>query len=316
MKGKGFILILLFGIGLLFAGPLKYVPDFGKNPGHLRMYQYIPQNLDTGKNVPLVLVLHGSGQTAFSLSRASGFNKLADSLGFIVLYPDQPFYNNLLTAFSFYMPGKMKKDQSETASIHNMIFYMQKNFNIDSDRIFITGMSAGGAMSNVMLNAYPELFAAGALFAAPSILHEGVNPDSTHKPRIAIIQGKNDLTVFPRNADHLMEQWMKYFALDSADHKVTEHYKDHDLLRLTEYPKEGDAQLVRLDLARTGHLLLVDPGKGLKMGGQYSLFTKDVNFHLPYWISEFFGLTKAPHTPVQRSLGEVGKAQSSKKAQE
>jgi len=74
--------------------------------------------------------------------------------------------------------------------------------------------------------------------------------------------------------------------------------------------------LVRLDLARTGHILLVDPGKGLKMGGQYSLFTKDVNFHLPYWISEFFGLTKAPHTPVQRSLGEVGKAQSSKKAQE
>ena len=89
-----------------------------------------------------------------------------------------------------------------------------------------------------------------------------------------------------------MEQWREFFDLDSADHKVTEHYKDHELLKLTEYPKEGDAQLVRLDLARTGHILLVDPGKGLKMGGHYSLFTKDVNFHLPYWICEFFGLVE------------------------
>jgi len=292
MKRKGIILILLCGIGLLFAAPLKHVPDFGENPGHLRMYQYLPPNIDTLNAVPLVLVLHGSGQTAYSLSFASGFNKLADSLGFIVIYPDQPFYNNLLTAFSFYMPGRMKKGQSEPASIRNMIFYMQKNYTIDPERIYITGMSAGGAMANVMLNAYPDLFAAGALFAAPSILHEGLNPDRSHKLRIAIIQGKNDLTVFPRNADRLMEQWREFFDLDSADHKVTEHYKDHELLKLTEYPKEGDAQLVRLDLARTGHILLVDPGKGLKMGGHYSLFTKDVNFHLPYWICEFFGLVE------------------------
>ena len=212
-------------------------------------------------------------------------------MGFIVLYPDQPFYNNLLTAFSFYMPGKMKKDQSEPASIRNMIFYMHKNYNIDPHRIYITGMSAGGAMANVMLNAYPELFAAGALLAAPSILHEGINPDRSHKPRIAIIQGENDLTVFPRNADRQMEQWMEYFDLDSADHKVTEHYKGHELLRLTEYPKEGEPQLVRLDIARTGHLLLVDPGKSIKQGGKHSLFTKDVDFHLPFWICEFFRLT-------------------------
>ena len=292
MKRIGFLLILLCGIGLLFAGPLKHVPDFGNNPGHLRLYQYIPTRIDTSKPAPLLLVLHGSGQTAASLSFASGFNKLADSLEFMIIYPDQPFYNNLLTAFSFYMPGKMKKGQSEPASIRNMILYMQSNYNIDPERIYITGMSAGGAMANVMLNAYPELFAAGALFAAPSILHEDINPDRSHKPKIAIIQGKNDLTVFPHNADRLMKQWMKFFALDSTDQKVKECYKDHPLLTLTEYPIRGKAQLVRLDLARTGHLLLVDPGKDLKQGGHYSLFTKDVNFHLPFWICEFFGLDK------------------------
>ncbi len=292
MKRKEFIVIILCGIGLLIAGPLNHVQDFGKNPGHLNMYQYIPDDLNLQRPCPMVLILHGSGQTAHSLSRASGFNKLADSLGFIAVYPDQPFYNNLLTSFSFYIPGKMKKNQGETASIRNMIFYMQETYNIDSEKVFITGMSAGGAMANVMLNAYPEMFAAGALFAAPSILHEGLNPDRSHKPRIAIIQGKNDLTVFPRNADRLMEQWMEFFALDSADHKVTEFYKDHSLLTLTKYPSKGKAQLIRLDIAHTGHLLLVDPGKDLKQGGKYSLFTKDVNFHLPYWICEFFGLTE------------------------
>ena len=107
-----------------------------------------------------------------------------------------------------------------------------------------------------------------------------------------IIQGKYDLTVISKNADRLMEQWMKFFDLDSADHKVTEPYKGHSLLSLTEYPADDSAQLLRLDLARTGHLLLVDPGKAINQGGQYSLFTKDVNFHLPYWIVEFFGLVK------------------------
>ena len=286
------LFISLLCISILFAQKLEFVNNFGDNPGHLRMYQYIPKNLDTGKVVPLMLVLHGSGQTAFSLSRASGFNKLADSLGFIVIYPDQPFYNNLLTSFSFYMPGKMRKDQGETASIRNMIFYMKENYKIDPDRIFITGMSAGGAMSNVMLNAYPELFAAGALFAAPSNLYENINSDRSHQPRIAIIQGEYDLTVISKNADRLMEQWMKFFDLDSADHKVTEPYKGHSLLSLTEYPAQGETELVRLDIDRTGHLLLVDPGKAINQGGQYSLFTKDVNFHLPYWIVEFFGLVK------------------------
>jgi len=290
MKGKKFILILLCGISLLFAAPLEHVPDFGKNPGHLRLH--IPTTIDTSQEVPLLLVLHGSGQTAASLSFAGGFNKLADSLGFMIIYPDQPFYNNLLTAFSFYIPGKMKKDQGETASIRNMIEYMENNYKIDHDRIFITGMSAGGAMANVMLNAYPDVFAAGALFAAPSILHAGVNPDRGFTPRIAVIHGENDLTVHPKNSDHIVKQWQEYLEIETTEPVVTANYLGHPLLTLTDYSNIADKTLLRLDLARTGHLLLVDPGKSVKQGGHYSLFTKDVDFHLPYWICEFFGLTE------------------------
>ncbi len=287
---RSLIIIIILCTSMLLAKNIEFVKNFGNNPGHLNMYQYIPDDLETQKPCPMVLILHGSGQTAYALSLASGFNKLADSLGFIAVYPDQPFYNNLLTSFSFYMPGKMKKDQGETASIRNMIDYMENNYNIDKDRIFITGMSAGAAMSNVMLNAYPEIFAAGALFAAPSILHEGVNPNHEHFPRIAIIHGEYDLTVHPKNSDRIVEQWQEYLELENRTPKVIENYLDHTLLRLTNFSDTEDKTLIRLDIARTGHLLLVDPGKELKQGGQYSLFTKDVNFHLSYWICEFFGL--------------------------
>ena len=286
------LFICLAAFSLLFAQPLEYVPDFWPNPGHLRMYRHIPESLQPYDQVPMVLILHGSGQTAHSLAYAGGFNKLADSLDFIAVYPDQPFYNNLLTAFQFYMPGKMKKDQGETASIRQMVRYMCDRFPIDRDRIYITGMSAGAAMANVMLNAYPDLFEAGALLAAPSILHEGVNPDHSHHPRIAIIQGEIDMTVPPVHADKLTDQWLAFHELDQQDLTVTEHYLGYDFLRLSTYTSEGTPLLVRLDIARTGHLLLVDPGPKLKQGGHYSLFTKDVDFHLPFWICEFFKLTK------------------------
>jgi len=292
MKKNHVIFVLLTVFSLLHALPLEKVLDFGDNPGKLRMFTYVPGTINGEKDIPLVLILHGSGQSAKVLAAASGFNKLADSLGFIALYPDQPFYNNLLTSFSFYIPGKMMKDRGETASIRNMISYMCDNYPIDRDKIFITGMSAGAAMANVMLNAYPELFAAGALFAAPSNLYEDINPDRRHKPRIAVIHGDVDMTVLPKHADKIVSQWLDFFNLDPDDRKVSENYLDHSLLRLSSWPAEGEPQLVRLDLLKTGHILLVDIGNGIKEGGQYSLFTQDKDFHLPYWICEFFGLTK------------------------
>ena len=290
MKKNLFIFVFLAVFSLLHALPLEKVPDFGENPGKLRMFTYIPEMVNKKENVPLVLILHGSGQTAKVLAAASGFNKLADSLGFIALYPDQPFYNNLLTSFSFYMPGKMKKGRGETASIRNMITYMCEHYPVDRDRIYITGMSAGAAMSNVMLNAYPELFAAGALFAAPSNLYEEINPDRRHKPVIAVIHGDRDLTVLPKHADKVIIQWLDFFDLDPDDRKTSENYLGHSFLRLSSWPAEGEPQLLRLDLLKTGHILLVDIGNGIKQGGQYSLFTHDKDFHLPYWICEFFGL--------------------------
>ena len=273
------------------AQSMEQVRDFGDNPGKLRMFIHVPATIDPDKDPPLVLILHGSGQTAKTLARASGFNKLADSLRFIALYPDQPFYNNLLTSFSFYMPGKMEKDKGETASIRQMIRYACDHYPIDRKRIYITGMSAGAAMANVMLNAYPSLFNAGALFAAPSNLYAEINPHRDPNLRVAIIQGTRDLTVRPGHADKIEAQWLTYFGLND-DPVIIENYLDDPQLSLNIWPHAGMPQLMRLTLVKTGHILLVDLGNGLKQGGRHSLFTRDKNFHLPYWICEFFGLVE------------------------
>lgn len=290
MIRKIYILLICACFGVAMAKPMPSVADFGENPGKLRMFIHVPESIDPHTPAPLVLILHGSGQTANILAEAGGFNKLADSLGFIALYPDQPFYNNLLTSFSFYMPGKMRKDQGETASIKQMISYACDHYNINNDMIYITGMSAGAAMANVMLNAYPRLFKAGALFAAPSQLFEEINPELNPDLRIAIIHGKPDMTVPFRHAETVTQQWLTYFGLKD-DPFVQDDYLDDPQLTLKFWPKEGLPQVVRLELLRTGHILLVDIGKGLKQGGQYTLFTQDKNFHLPFWICEFFGLT-------------------------
>jgi len=284
------ITLILCLFSTLFAEDMELIDDFGENPGHLRMYVHVPTVTEREKPMPLVLILHGSWQTAKVLAKASGFNTLADSLKFIALYPDQPFYNNLLTSFSFYIPGKMRKDAGETASIRHMINYACDTYPVDTNRIFITGMSAGGAMSNVMLNAYPSLFAAGALFAAPSNLYEDINPRRDPDLRVAVIHGRHDLTVPFRHAIKIEKQWREYFGLDE-EALVTENYLGHAFLTLSMRPAFGLPRLLRLDLDNTGHILLVDVGKGLKQGGQYTLFTQDRDFHLPYWICEFFGLT-------------------------
>lgn len=290
MKKISHFLLLLFCCSLMFGQKIERVKQFGDNPGHLRMFQYIPETLDTHAPCPLVMVLHGSWQSAKALSHSGGWNKLADSLGFMIVYPDQPLYNNLLTVFSFYRPKKMMKGQGETASIRQMIDHMQDTWNIDNLQIYIIGMSAGGAMANVMLNAYPDLFEAGALIAAPSVMHGEQLITRSHIPRLAIIHGERDMIVWPENVDRLMEQWTEKHDLDSSTYTQIDNYWGNPYLSVLRYDKAGETVLLRMNIARTNHLLLIDPGDDLQHGGKHSLFSKDIDFHLPYWIMDFFGL--------------------------
>src|SRR5665213_896580 len=151
------------------AGGSKLVeyPNFGANPGALRMFLHAPKALP--KKAPLVVILHGCTQDAAGYDAGSGWSQLADRAGFVVLAPEQTRENNTNGCFNWFQPGDTAHGEGEAASIRQMIECAVTTYDLDRKRIFITGLSAGGAMTAAKLGAYPEVFAGGAVIAGLAI---------------------------------------------------------------------------------------------------------------------------------------------------
>src|SRR5262252_2182549 len=145
------------------ATRLRELTGFGANPGNLRMFAYAPEDLPP--KAPLVIALHGCTQTADEYDHGTGWSSLADSLGFAVVYPEQQAANNPKNCFSWFLPGDIARGSGEALSIRQMVDKAVLEFGIDRARVFVTGLSAGGAMASVMLATYPEVFAGGAIIA-------------------------------------------------------------------------------------------------------------------------------------------------------
>lgn len=291
MKNRLLIIFLTFSIFSFAQHTLTQIEAFGLNKGNLKMYAYIPKNMDKTEKIPLVFVLHGCTQSAKQISSETGWNKLADSFNFMVVYPEQRQVNNATKCFNFFIGFKAKKDKGEVASIKQMIDYCFTNFTIDSSMVFITGMSAGGGMSNALLNAYPELFNAGALLAAPSNLFDAnkVNPEK--QPRIAILQGNDDQIVPKKNSEELLNQWLIKHQMNSINVEETSNYLGNSLLKAKfYYNKNKEVKIISLLVNDVTHKLLIHPGEAINEGGEPDFHTQDINFHSTYWIALFFGL--------------------------
>lgn len=208
------------------------VDDFGPNPGHLTMQLYLPDALPVG--APLVVVLHGCTQTASGYAAGAGWLTLADRFGFAVLCPEQTRANNPNLCFNWFQRGDTTRDAGEAASIHAMVQWTLDEYGLDRKRVFISGLSAGGAMTAVMLATYPEVFAAGAVIAglaygsansipeafgammqAPtrsgSVWGDKVRDAASHSgswPTISIWHGTTDATVRPAAGEELLRQWL------------------------------------------------------------------------------------------------------------
>jgi poly(hydroxyalkanoate) depolymerase family esterase len=210
---------------------------FSPNPGNLRMFTYVPPALKAG--APLVVVLHGCGQTAGGYDFGTGWSQLAARSGFVVLAVEQKGLNNPNTCFNWFNPEDIRRGDGEAASIAAMIATMIQHHALDSSRVFITGLSAGGAMTAVMLATYPELFAGGAIIAGlpfgaasgvrdaldnmrsaplktPAEWGDLVRAASPHKgawPKISIWHGALDATVNINNAQASVAQWADLHGL-------------------------------------------------------------------------------------------------------
>jgi acetylxylan esterase len=142
------------------AATLTEVTGFGNNPTNLRMYLYVP---DTVRAKPAVLLaLHyctGSGPAFYS---GTQFASLADQYGFIVIYPSATRSGSCWDVSS---PQALSHNGgSDPVGLMSMVNYVLQNRGADASRVYVTGASSGGMMTNVMLGDYPDVFKAGASF--------------------------------------------------------------------------------------------------------------------------------------------------------
>ncbi len=142
--------------------PPREITGFGSNQGQLKMFKYVPDGL--GPSVPLVVALHGCTQQASNYDDETGWVKYADAYKFVLLLPQETV--NPMKCFRWFDSNHNERDKGEALSIKQMIDKMRVDHpNIDPKRIYVTGLSAGGAMTAVMLATYPDIFAGGGIIA-------------------------------------------------------------------------------------------------------------------------------------------------------
>lgn len=290
---------------------LAALPPIADNPGRLSGRVYVPSSLDGP--APLVVVLHGCTQDAAVYDHGSGWSTLADKHGFILLFPEQSAANNPLLCFNWFQRDDNQRAMGEAASIANMIAAVKAAHEVDEARVFVTGLSAGGAMTAVMLATYPELFAAGAIIAGMAYgcasgvaeafdcmggrarnsmreLGAKVRRASPHKgpwPRVQIWHGGADRTVVPGNADAIALQWASLHGV-----KPKPDHEDE----VAGYPRrvwlgaDGRPVIEQYVITGMAHGIPLDPGTGEGESGQAGAHMLDVGLSSTDRIAAFFGI--------------------------
>lgn len=325
------IVLLSIISSTIFSQELKRVKHFGRNKGHLKMFVHVPPNADKNKPMPMVVVLHGCLQCASSVAGQTGWNKLADENGFYVLYPQQRIINNPEKCFRWYRKRHINKNRGESFSILKMIENMKNNYAIDASKIYVTGLSAGAAMSVVMMSDYPEVFNSGAIFAgAPYKVGTNIvtitmgflgwrvlkpahwakyvrkqNPDYAGSyPRMIIYQGNNDWIVNKRNGVELMKQWTNLYGIGTQPSEVIPNYVNNPDIERNVYRTPDKKEVVIFyKVNKLSHALLVDPGACKYQGGKKGLFSKDKNYFSTLFTAYDFNLIAPPVITGKTSVG-------------
>ena len=191
--------------------------------GKLGYELYVPASYQAGTPMPLVVALHGCTQTAAAFRTLSRYDDVAAKNGFIVVYPEQPTSSNYMRCWNWFNNAHVNRAAGEPALIAGITVQIQSQYLIDPKRVYVTGLSAGGAMSSVMVATYPDLYAAvgigsGCEYTAGAACagYKSDDPEKAGKRAydamgafarpvpFIVFTGDQDKTVPPVNADQLV----------------------------------------------------------------------------------------------------------------
>ncbi len=175
-----------------------------------------------GQRLPLLVMLHGCTQDPDDFARGTRMNELAQAQGFLVLYPAQPQRSNDAKCWNWFKPGDQRRGRGEPEALAALTRQVIADHGVDTDRVYVAGLSAGGAMAIILAHEYTDLFAAagvhsglpqGAAFdlisalhamrAGPSLLRRLQFTGAT--PPVIVVHGDEDRTVNPINGQRVID---------------------------------------------------------------------------------------------------------------
>jgi poly(hydroxyalkanoate) depolymerase family esterase len=175
--------------------------------------------------VPLIIALHGCTETSDVFRQLSALDKLAESKGFIVVFPGQPSSANNQSCWNWFSPALMQRGAGEPSIIAGITTTVQQRYSVDTKRTYVLGFSAGGAMATVMGATYPDLYAAIGVGSGceynglPCVGSPGPDPVTTgqaaykamgvqaRRMPVIVFQGDADTIVVPANGDRVVREW-------------------------------------------------------------------------------------------------------------
>lgn len=231
----------------------KWIAGTARAAGGSRNFKlWMPATPGDGGAWPLVMLLHGCTHDAEHMAEISAMNDVAEANRFLVVYPEQTRRANLLRCWNWFHPKHQARDAGEPSILAAVVDQVRSTHNVDPDRVYLAGVSAGGAMASILAATYPDLFAAVAVFAgaefkAATSLSEGLTamkrggPDPIRQGELAfdamrsgltrknrrrmpaiVFHGTADARVNPVNADQAITQWGKTNACLAAENSEPE----------------------------------------------------------------------------------------------
>lgn len=216
------------GLKRLRRPPPEPAPDGARfetreftNAAGSRSYKLYVPSRQTGQPVPLVVMLHGCTQNPDDIAAGTGMNRLAEEFGFLVAYPEQPKSANANLCWNWFESADQVRDRGEPSILAGITLQVVRDFDVDPARVFVAGMSAGGAEAAILGALYPDLYAAigvhsGLAFGSASDLPSALStmkggaagrPLPGRSVRAIVFHGDRDTTVMPVNGGQVAAQF-------------------------------------------------------------------------------------------------------------